>query len=595
MMDRARLIVCMSLALAAGCQSMPGVRPTARTQSSAQEQIAAAERSRTRSSSGPRTVDKPVAESRWRSASEPVRLTRESDETETHEDVVLASADGPAVKPEDVRSADETPVEEPGTAPETPKPDESETEEMPSQSIGERAALGPTDPITLNQVVDAIYQSFPLLRMVVLERQVASGKNMAAMGAFDTKLYADSMNEPEGFYQTYRNSVGFDQPLVSGGSVFGGYRLGRGNFEPWYGNRETNDGGELKLGLAVPLWQNRLVDERRAELWTTTFGVQGVEPEIRTQLLVFVRDGTIAYWEWVAAGRNLALAEQLLEIARARDRQMRIQVKEGDIAEYLLTDNQRILVSRQVKLLESQRKFQTAAAKLSIYLRLDDGSPYVPDRSVLPAGFPEPTAIQRDLLEQDIVYAQDRRPEITSLDIQRRIYDVELNQAKNLTQPELDATVINSKDVGGPTKSRDKTPYELEAGVSFAVPLQRRKAYGKLRAAQAKLAQLTAKRQFTADKIGVEVRSAVIALDLAYQAIGQAREAIRLNLEMERFELIQLEEGKSDLLRVNLRETATFDSRVTEVDALMRYFESLAEYRAAVAADLPEIGGLLDE
>jgi outer membrane protein TolC len=461
--------------------------------------------------------------------------------------------------------------------------------------IDERPALGPTEPITQERVVDAIYQSFPLLRLAILERQVASGKNVAAMGAFDTKLYADSMNEPEGFYQTYRNSVGFDQPLMSGGSVFGGYRLGRGNFEPWYGNRETNDGGELKLGLAVPLWQNRLIDERRAELWTTTFGVQGVEPEIRTQLLTFVRDGSIAYWDWVAAGRTLVLAEQLLKIARDRDTKMRIQVREGDLAEYLVTDNERILVSRRVKLLESQRKFQTTAAKLSIYLRLDDGRPFVPGRDLLPEGFPEPSAVNRDLLEQDIVFAQERRPEITSLDIQRRVYDVELNQARNLTQPELDATVMNSKDVGGPTKSRDKTPYELEAGVSFAVPLQRRKAYGKLQAAQAKLAQLVAKRQYTADKIGVEVRSAVIALDLAFQAISQAREAIRLNEEMERFELIQLEGGKSDLLRVNLRETATFDSRVTEVEALVRYYESLAEYRAAVAADLPEIDGLMEE
>jgi outer membrane protein TolC len=330
-------------------------------------------------------------------------------------------------------------------------------------------------------------------------------------------------------------------------------------------------------------------------LWTTTFGVQGVEPEIRTQLLIFVRDGSIAYWDWVAAGRTLVLAEQLLKIARDRDTKMRIQVREGDLAEYLVTDNERILVSRRVKLLESQRKFQTTAAKLSIYLRLDDGRPFVPGRDLLPEGFPEPSAVNRDLLEQDIVFAQERRPEITSLDIQRRVYDVELNQARNLTQPELDATVMNSKDVGGPTKSRDKTPYELEAGVSFAVPLQRRKAYGKLQAAQAKLAQLVAKRQYTADKIGVEVRSAVIALDLAFQAISQAREAIRLNEEMERFELIQLEGGKSDLLRVNLRETATFDSRVTEVEALVRYYESLAEYRAAVAADLPEIDGLMEE
>jgi outer membrane protein TolC len=571
----------MWLALLAGCQSVPGVRPTAH-RSDARSSVAA---------TGRTTPDRPatIRESGLGTASTH-KVRRPSTAAPSGDEEQTVEVD--TARPTPIRLTAAERIDEGGSdaAVDTP------AEEMAlPDPIDERPALGPTEPITQERVVDAIYQSFPLLRLAILERQVASGKNVAAMGAFDTKLYADSMNEPEGFYQTYRNSVGFDQPLMSGGSVFGGYRLGRGNFEPWYGNRETNDGGELKLGLAVPLWQNRLIDERRAELWTTTFGVQGVEPEIRTQLLTFVRDGSIAYWDWVAAGRTLVLAEQLLKIARDRDTKMRIQVREGDLAEYLVTDNERILVSRRVKLLESQRKFQTTAAKLSIYLRLDDGRPFVPGRDLLPEGFPEPSAVNRDLLEQDIVFAQERRPEITSLDIQRRVYDVELNQARNLTQPELDATVMNSKDVGGPTKSRDKTPYELEAGVSFAVPLQRRKAYGKLQAAQAKLAQLVAKRQYTADKIGVEVRSAVIALDLAFQAISQAREAIRLNEEMERFELIQLEGGKSDLLRVNLRETATFDSRVTEVEALVRYYESLAEYRAAVAADLPEIDGLMEE
>jgi hypothetical protein len=571
----------MWLALLAGCQSVPGVRPTAH-RSDARSSVAA---------TGRTTPDRPatIRESGLGTASTH-KVRRPSTAAPSGDEEQTVEVD--TARPTPIRLTAAERIDEGGSdaAVDTP------AEEMAlPDPIDERPALGPTEPITQERVVDAIYQSFPLLRLAILERQVASGKNVAAMGAFDTKLYADSMNEPEGFYQTYRNSVGFDQPLMSGGSVFGGYRLGRGNFEPWYGNRETNDGGELKLGLAVPLWQNRLIDERRVELWTTTFGVQGVEPEIRTQLLTFVRDGSIAYWDWVAAGRTLVLAEQLLKIARDRDTKMRIQVREGDLAEYLVTDNERILVSRRVKLLESQRKFQTTAAKLSIYLRLDDGRPFVPGRDLLPEGFPEPSAVNRDLLEQDIVFAQERRPEITSLDIQRRVYDVELNQARNLTQPELDATVMNSKDVGGPTKSRDKTPYELEAGVSFAVPLQRRKAYGKLQAAQAKLAQLVAKRQYTADKIGVEVRSAVIALDLAFQAISQAREAIRLNEEMERFELIQLEGGKSDLLRVNLRETATFDSRVTEVEALVRYYESLAEYRAAVAADLPEIDGLMEE
>jgi outer membrane protein TolC len=87
----------------------------------------------------------------------------------------------------------------------------------------------------------------------------------------------------------------------------------------------------------------------------------------------------------------------------------------------------------------------------------------------------------------------------------------------------------------------------------------------------------------------VEVQAAVIALDTAYQAIDQARQAVRLNEEMERFELIRLDKGDSDFLRLNLREQATFDARTAEIDALLRYFEALSEYRAAVAADLPEV------
>jgi hypothetical protein len=67
---------------------------------------------------------------------------------------------------------------------------------------------------------------------------------------------------------------------------------------------------------------------------------------------------------------------------------------------------------------------------------------------------------------------------------------------------------------------------------------------------------------------------------------------VRLNEEMERFERIRLEQGDSDFLRLNLCEQATFDARVAEIEALVRYAKALSEYRAAVAADLPDNGTL---
>lgn len=462
----------------------------------------------------------------------------------------------------------------------------------PPAETADTAAIptGPTTPIALEQVVDAIYQSYPLLEIARLERNVRSGENLSAQGEFDLKLKAESENTPEGFYQTYRNGMGFDQPLMSGGSLFGGYRIGRGDFEPWYLERQTNDGGEFKLGLSVPLWQNRSIDERRATLWRTAYGRNLVEPEIRTQMLLYIRDGSIAYWEWVGAGRQYHYAEQLLELAQDRDQQLRRQVEVGKKPESDLTDNERLIVSRRVKQLDALRKLQTTAAKLSLYLRMPDGLPFVPPPELLPAEFPVPQPVERTLLEQDIAFALQRRPELEAFDVSRQMLQVELSQAQNLLQPSLDAVVSGDQDVGGLTSSKgDKQPFELDAGVYFSVPVQRRKAWGKIASLEGKLAQLNAKRQFMSDKISVEVQAAIIALDTAYQAIGQAHDAVRLNEEMERYELIRLDQGDSDFLRLNLREQATFDAKVVEVEAYLRYFEAQADYRAAIAIEIPMI------
>ena len=63
-----------------------------------------------------------------------------------------------------------------------------------------------------------------------------------------------------------------------------------------------------------------------------------------------------------------------------------------------------------------------------------------------------------------------------------------------------------------------------------------------------------------------------------------------LNEQMQRFEATKLEKGDSDLLRLNLRESATFDARITEIEAQLHYFESQADYRAALALDVAEFG-----
>ncbi|MCA9055997.1 MAG: TolC family protein [Planctomycetaceae bacterium] len=444
-------------------------------------------------------------------------------------------------------------------------------------------------PLSLDSVIGSVYQRYPLLQYALYSRNIAVGEQVAARGEFDLKLKGASENGPTGFYQTYRQSVGVVQPLYGGGEVFAGYRIGRGDFQPWYQERQTNDGGEFKAGVGVPLLQNTEIDPRRAALWQAQYGRNLAEPEIQAQLISFVQEASYAYWTWISAGANYHIAERVLRLAEDRTGRIQSQVEAGLIDPPELTDNLRLVAERQAKLADARRKLDQSAAKLSLYLRDAGGRPLVPDVSQL-TDFPDPDPDTVHSRDAEISLALESRPELKSLDWQRRQIEVEYAQAENLTLPDLDAVVSGSQDVGQPTsKKRDKSEFELEASLYLDVPLQRRKARGKMTALEGKLAQLSAKRRMTADKIAVDVQYAQFALDAALQQVYHMREAVRLAEELAERERQNFQLGLSDLLKVTLREQYAAESALKAVDSLLQYYEAEADLRAAMGLDrLPD-------
>lgn len=443
------------------------------------------------------------------------------------------------------------------------------------------------ESIAINDVIASIHSTFPLLEAAYLESQISAGYQTAAWGAFDTKLKASTENGPLGFYETYRNSAGFTRPIYHGGEVFGGYRIGRGDFQPWYLERQTNDGGEFKGGVSLPLVRNREIDARRAELWRATYDRQRVEPEIQAQLISFVRDGSIAYWKWVAAGRQYDIGQRALKLAEQRNSQLKRKVEVGDVDPPVLQDNLRAIAKREAKLIDLRRKLQQSSVKLSLFLRSTEGIPIVPKESSL-VGFPEPEHDSALQLDSDVTVALGQRPELQSLDALAKRINVDLAEAQNDLLPTVDAQFTGSQDVGAPTSSkRDKSQFEVEAGIFIEIPVQRRKARGKTQVAHAKLIQISAKRNFTVDKIRTEIQSAHVALMAAFERIGKARESKKLAEYMADVERRKFDLGGSDLLSVVLREQYAIEAAESEVDALLEYFTAKSDYDAAMARDWP--------
>ncbi|MFT5326108.1 MAG: outer membrane protein TolC [Planctomycetaceae bacterium] len=442
-----------------------------------------------------------------------------------------------------------------------------------------------TGSINLSDVISSVLTTYPMVHAAALQFEIAQGQILSAEGAFDTKLKGATENGPLGFYETYRHSIGAIQPLANGGEVFGGYRVGRGVFQPWYKERQTNEGGEFKAGLSVPLSRNVGIDERRAGVRKAGLDLAAADPQFRAEVIFTVRAASEAYWQWVGAAAQQRIARQVLDLATTRNDGLEEEVRMGAKALPDLKDNRRSILSREAKLIDTQRKVTQTATKLSIFLRTPNGEPRIAAIDEVPE-FPSPAPPSEDWATTLAQQAIQSRPELRDLDLALERIDVEIAEAGNDLLPNVNAVLIGSQDIGEPTsKKRDKSEFELEAALIVDVPLQRRKAKGKLTSLEAKRSQFAQKRRLSEDKIRTDIAVAFAAVKAAYERVQRTAEARDLADYMADVERQKFNAGESDLLKVALREEKAAESAGKAIEAQLEYQLGLAHLRAATGID----------
>lgn len=458
---------------------------------------------------------------------------------------------------------------------------------QPAEIVVAEAALVAAP--TVNEVVRSVVEFFPLIQQATAGRQIASGEVLAASGAFDHKLDFTADSQPLDFYENHRSGIGIKRDTTWGGRTFAGYRIGRGVYEPWYQERETNKGGEFKVGFTAPILRDRVIDANRSELWQAQVERSRVEAEIDTAVIRAARDGAAAYWAWLAAIAKLEIAEEVLQLGVDRREFLEKQIAAGEKKKIDRVDNRRIIVSREAKVVDARRKVRQAASKLSLYLRDQAGRPVVVETERPDASFAEVGDIS-GLDASDVGFAQSNRPELRELQLVSRQIGIAISQANNETWPDVDAGLLVAQDVGERTSSNgDKSEFELEASLTLSVPLERRKAFGKLRQLRGKLAQVRAKQRFTNDKIAIEVQVARAGLEAAAQRVGQTTEGYQLAQRMNEAERTLYEAGQSSLFNLNIREKQSAEAASELIDAQLDYHLAAADYAAALGLSQPEI------
>jgi outer membrane protein TolC len=455
-----------------------------------------------------------------------------------------------------------------------------------------RAAIEPLpepenpSALTLSDVIASVYRSFPTLEAIRLQRDVASGNLTTSWGEFDTKILAETMNEPTGYYENYRHNLGLARNLWWGGYLSSGYRVGRGDFQPWYKERETLDSGEFKLTYIQPLLQGRNIDPRRVAIFQNRIAEQQVEPQLQSEVLRASLDAAIIYWEWLAAGRTLRVQQQLLDLAKQRVAQIQELIKAERRAKVDELFNNVLIAQRLTKVIETQRKLQQSSFKLALFLRDSEGEPMVPPEVWLPTSFP-PLSESKNLdPQQQINEALDRRPELIDLQLQNESVMWDRRLAQNQTMARLDFFNELSQDVGpANSKNFDKQPFESEFGLSYEYPWQLRKARGKLRATAAKMQQIDQKTRLQIDKISLEVKSAIVALQRSQEVIDQLVQVVQTQAQVLELQEIQFANGRIDLIELNLQEQLVTNLKSDLIAAQKDWFVALSELSAVSGLD----------
>ena len=455
-----------------------------------------------------------------------------------------------------------------------------------AQSPGDQPAL------TLIEVLASSASSHPSLAKGQARVEQRLGQQLAAKGAFDPKAKAYVNGLPAGYYSYLRWAASIEQTLPSGGvRVRTGYRQALGDIPSYRGEYATLDGGELFADVSVPLLANRAIDESRARLQQQTAGVAEDRYRLAATGLKIARDATIAYWKWVAAGQKLRVARGLAAIAVERAGRIRTQAERGSRPGIDVVDADRVAWSRQSDTLAAERDFARAQAGLSLYYRDPQRQPVTVPLERVPA---ERTLVPVDTGQFDdwVAEALRNRPDLHALELADQRARIDLRLAENQKLPTLDARMFVARDMGEGDSSLGDTDFGL--GLSFSWSLRQRKARGKAAAARAKRAAIEAERRGLRDRIVAELQARAREVELARERAKLAQQRLQAVEVLARGERTRVQQGASDLLRLDLREIDVARAAREAIDATLEHNRAVAALlftRGLDGGDTPQING----
>jgi outer membrane protein TolC len=431
----------------------------------------------------------------------------------------------------------------------------------------------------LTDLISNIERYSPQLIANFQDYMIAQGELLSSHGVFDPS-FRTSATGNTGFYNNQRFDSMIEQATpMNGTSFFAGYRLGRGEFAPYYGERATNKLGEVRAGARIPVYRDRNFDKNRAGIQQAEIGVKLADLSITQQKIEILRTAMIRYWDWVSSIEKYRISENIYKIALERQEQIEKRVKLGELPRMEAIENSRIVLQRKTQMVGMEQFMISASNELSLYLIDEKNTTYIPQMEDLPENPFSQMSDERLNLNEKINKALAQRPELQRLQIQKDQNRIDKELAQNLSKPGVDLIVAASQDFGPGSVTLARP--EVEANLVLNIPIQNRTQEGKIAGINAKNAKIDAQEIFLKERIIADIKNISALLDSTKQRVDLSQKEVKLSLELEELERQKFQMGEGTLILVNIRELTTAEAKNREIDSLSDHNKALVNLQAA--------------
>jgi len=419
----------------------------------------------------------------------------------------------------------------------------------------------------------------PIVKQARLITDKGAADLLKARGGFDPKLEAgyDRKDFKDTQYYTLFNST-FKIPTWYGVELKAKFEQNEGYYlNPQ--NKVPTD-GLFAAGISIPLGQGLFINDRMAALKKAKVYKEQTKADQELAVSEILYESSLAYFEWFAKYKELALYQSFIENAEIRYSGILKSHELGDKPAIDTLEANIQIQDRKLNLEQAELEYFKASLKLGTFLWGEENTPLEIQDKVYPTPkFQEESMESLALLFEDDL---DQHPKIRSLGYKVNIleYDKRLKANKLLPKIDLEYNYLSAD----PDQLSSFVNDNYKIGVNFSIPVFLRKERGDLQASKIKLQDATLELASEEIKLQNKIRA------LRAQYVSYEKQVAMINTLVANYTTMlnaeerKLQLGESSIFLVNTREKSLIASRIKQISIQQKLWDTGAELKRVLVA-----------